>query len=50
MRPAVPISFTVEGNLGADGGGDYVHTDFQSGVFTGYMTSVCPAHPMRFDI
>ena len=38
---ATNLDITIDGNLGADGRGDYSHEDFQSGPLTGFMTSVC---------
>merc|ERR1719498_900488 len=37
------LTISISGNLGADGGGTHVGSEFSSGPLTGYMTSVCAA-------
>ena len=38
-----PLTITISGDLGADGGGQRVALEFTLGELTGYMTSVCAA-------
>ena len=37
------LTISISGNLGADGSGSHVGSEFSSGPLTGYMTSVCAA-------
>merc|ERR1711990_586778 len=37
------LTISISGNLGADGGGSHVASEYSSGPLTGYMTSVCAA-------
>ena len=38
------LTFSISGNLGADGSGTHIASQYSSGTLTGYMTSVCAAN------
>ena len=39
-----PLTVSISGNLGADGSGQHVTSEYASGSFRGMMSSVCQAH------